>query len=77
MLHQVPAIILDSAVNSFLQVTVFVGALLLLFGYINHKTAGGMILAIQRNRRRQPVIGAVLGAPPGCGPQVILVTLYT
>jgi len=76
MAYQALEIIRDSAVNSFLQVTVFVGALLLLFGYINHKTAGQMIAAIQRHRRWQPVIGALLGATPGCGGAIFVMPLY-
>lgn len=77
MLIQVLEIIRDCAVNSFLQVTVFVGALLLLFGYINHKTAGAMVAAIQRHRIWQPVIGAVLGVSPGCGGAIFVMPLYT
>lgn len=69
-------IIRDCAVNSFLQVTVFVGALLLLFGYINYRTSGAMIVAIQRQRKWQPVIGAILGATPGCGGAIFVMPLY-
>ena len=68
--------ILNSAWGSFTQVTVFVGALLLLFGYINHKTSGGVVRAIENNRRWQPLIGAALGVSPGCGGAIFVMPLF-
>jgi len=40
MLYEIVNIIIRSAKNSFLQVTVFVGVVLFLFGYLNYKTQG-------------------------------------
>ncbi|HJN14211.1 MAG TPA: putative manganese transporter, partial [Armatimonadota bacterium] len=68
--------IIYSAWGSFTQVTVFVGALLLLFGWINHKTGGGFVRAIERNVTWQPLIGAVLGVSPGCGGAIFVMPLF-
>ncbi len=38
MIQDIMRIILNSAEGAFLQVSVFVGAVLLLFGYINYET---------------------------------------
>ena len=44
MFREIIDIMLLSAENSFLQVGVFVGAVLLLFGYIDYKNSG--VLAV-------------------------------
>lgn len=69
-------VLLTSATGAFLQVGVFVGGLLLLFGYINYRTTGGLIRAIERHRKWQPVIGALLGASPGCGGAIFVMPLF-
>ncbi len=69
-------IILVSAEGAFLQVTVFVGAVLLLFGYINYKKQGGFVRSIQERKSWQPVIGALLGLTPGCGGAIFIMPLY-
>lgn len=69
-------LILSSAVDSFLQVGVYVGGLLLLFGYINYKTTGRFVAAIARSRAWQPVIGALMGIIPGCGGSIFVMPLY-
>ena len=40
-LSDIAEILLESAEGSFLQVGVFVGAMLVFFGYLNYMTAGG------------------------------------
>ena len=69
-------IILRSAQDSFIQVTVFVGAVLLLFGYIDYKQQGAFVAAIERSKKFQPLIGAFLGITPGCGGAIFVMPLY-
>lgn len=70
------AIFLNSAQGAFIQVTVFVGAVLLLFGYIDYKYQGAFVEAIARAKNYQPVIGALLGILPGCGGSILIMPLY-
>ena len=51
-------IVFKSAGESFIQVTVFVGAVLLLFGYINFKQQGAFVDRIEKSKKYQPLIGA-------------------
>ncbi len=69
-------LILKSAEDSFIQVTVFVGAVLLLFGYINYKKEGGLVKQIEASKKFQPIIGAFLGLTPGCGGAIFVVPLF-
>ncbi|HZJ58039.1 MAG TPA: putative manganese transporter [Clostridia bacterium] len=69
-------IILKSAGDSFIQVTVFVGAVLLLFGYINFRQQGAFVERIEKSKRYQPLIGAFLGMTPGCGGAIFVMPLY-
>jgi len=75
-MNGVTSILLQSAEDSFLQVGVFVGAMLLFFGYLNYKTAGGVIAAITKYKRFQVPMGAVLGVSPGCGGAIFVMPLY-
>ena len=43
-------IIIRSAEESFVQVTAFVGAVLLLFGYINYKQQGAFVETIEKSK---------------------------
>ncbi len=69
-------IIIGSAEGSFLQVTVFVGAVLILFGYINFKKQGRLIESIERGKKWQPALGAFIGLTPGCGGAIFVMPLY-
>lgn len=69
-------IILTSAEGAFLQVGVFVGAVLLIFGYINYKKNGKLIESIEKSKNIQPIIGALLGLSPGCGGAILVMPLY-
>ncbi|QQY79634.1 putative 10TM heavy-metal exporter [Keratinibaculum paraultunense] len=64
MFKEILKLIIYSAENSFLQVTVFVGAVLLLFGYINYKLSGKLVNKIESSKKIQPIIGALLGLTP-------------
>ncbi len=68
--------VVTAAIDSYLQVTVFVAGALLLFGLIDYKLQGGFIRWIENSRRLQPLIGALLGATPGCGGAIFLMPLY-
>jgi len=74
--HDVVQILLQSAEDAFLQVGVFVGAMLLFFGYLNYKYAGGLIRTIQKHKRLQVIFGAILGASPGCGGAIFVMPLF-
>jgi hypothetical protein len=76
MIGDLWAVLLTSAEESFTQVTVFVGAVLLLFGYIDYKQQGAFIEVIASSKRFQPLIGALLGIIPGCGGSILVMPLY-
>ncbi|MCH7646615.1 MAG: hypothetical protein IH788_05380 [Nitrospinae bacterium] len=76
LLDSILGIIIGSAEGAFLQVTVFVGAVLLLFSYINFRSHGALIRTIQERKQWQPVIGAFLGLTPGCGGAIFIMPLY-
>jgi xanthosine utilization system XapX-like protein len=76
MLTKIWDIILVSAEGSFIQVTVFVGAVLLLFGYVDFLQQGAFVAKIEQSKKYQPLIGALLGILPGCGGSIFLMPLY-
>lgn len=76
MLGEILEIVLHSAEDAFLEVSVFVGAVLLLFGYINFKQSGRFIKRIEESKRYQPIIGALLGLTPGCGGAIFVMPLF-
>jgi len=76
MLEDILDLVLSSAENSFLQVGVFVGGMLLIFGLINYRTRGGFVRMLGANRRWQPVFGALLGLTPGCGGAIFVMPLF-
>ncbi len=69
-------VFLKSAEGSFIQVTGFVGAVLLLFGFIDFWQQGRFVAAIERSKKLQPLIGGLLGILPGCGGSIFLMPLY-
>lgn len=66
----------SSAANAFIMVGTFVGAALLIFGFINYKTQGRFIQSLEKSKKLQPVIGAILGLSPGCGGAIFVMPLY-
>ena len=76
MFQDIIDIIITSAEGSFLQVSVFVGVVLLLFGYINYKKSGAFIAGIEKSKKWQPIIGALLGLTPGCGGAILVMPLF-
>lgn len=76
MAGEIFRLLIYSAENSFIQVTVFVGAVLLLFGYVNFKQSGNLIRKIEGSKKAQPIIGSLLGLTPGCGGAIFVVPLF-
>ncbi|NMB34763.1 MAG: arsenic efflux protein [Firmicutes bacterium] len=70
------AIILTSAEDSFIEVTAFVGAILLLFSYIDYKRQETFVNTIAKSEKYQPLIGSLLGIIPGCGGSILVMPLY-
>lgn len=70
------ALLLGSAEGAFLEVGVFVGAILLLFALIDYHNNGRFVGYIEKAKRWQPVIGAVLGLTPGCGGAIFVMPLF-
>ena len=76
LIRQLFELLLASAAEAFIQVGVFVGAVLLLFQYINFRQRGALIGRIEKASAWQPAIGALLGLTPGCGGAIFVMTLY-
>lgn len=77
MWKEILRLIIYSAENAFIQVTVFVGAVLLIFGYIDFLLSGRLIEKIEHSKKLQPVIGAFLGLTPGCGGAIFVMPLFS
>lgn len=76
MAKEILRLLIYSAESAFIQVTVFVGAVLLLFGYINFKQSGSLVKKIEESKKVQPVIGSLLGLTPGCGGAIFVMPLF-
>ena len=75
MAREILNLIIGSAESAFIEVTVFVGTVLMIFGYINFKQAGKLVERIEKSKR-QPIIGALLGLTPGCGGAIFVMPLF-
>jgi hypothetical protein len=69
-------IILSSGEEAFLAVGVFVAAVLLIVGIINHKSSEALVHTLKRAKFIQPLLGALLGLIPGCGGAIFVMPLY-
>ena len=76
MINDIFKIILKCAEDAFLQVGVFVGAVLIIFGYLDYRKSGKLIQGIENSKRFQPAIGAFLGLTPGCGGAILVMPLF-
>lgn len=76
MIQDIFEILIACAENAFLQVGVFVGAVLLLFGFINYKRQGKFVQSLENSKKWQPVFGSLLGLSPGCGGAIFVMPLY-
>lgn len=70
------SILISSAEETFLHVGSLVSISILIFGFINYKTSGSFVEIISKNRKLQPLFGALLGALPGCGGSIVLMPLF-
>ncbi|KPI49776.1 hypothetical protein C4097_14085 [Clostridioides difficile] len=68
--------LISASEEAFLHVGSMIGFFILLFGYINYKTSGNFTNIISKNRKLQPLIGALIGAIPGCGGSLAIMPLY-
>ncbi|MDI9441441.1 MAG: arsenic efflux protein [Firmicutes bacterium] len=76
MWREILDIIIASAEGAFIEVTAFVGAVLLIFGYIDYLLSGRLVQKIEDSKKLQPVIGAFLGLTPGCGGAIFVMPLF-
>lgn len=76
MLDQIFHALSHSAEGAFVEVGAFVGAVLLLFGYINYKQSGAFVGYIEKSKKWQPLLGALLGLTPGCGGAIFIMPLF-
>jgi len=70
-------IVLTATSEAYFQVTVFVAATLALVFWFEKVFAFDLGELMRNNVRWQPVIAAALGALPGCGGAIIVVTQFT
>lgn len=66
----------NAASATFIQVGTFVGVTLLLFGFLDYKTKGGIIASFKKYKHLQVVFGTILGLTPGCGGAILVMPLY-
>jgi hypothetical protein len=69
-------ILKTAAVDAFLSVGTWVALMLLVFGWLEVRTAGGIVRGMRKFRRWQPVFGALLGVSPGCGGAIFMMPLF-
>lgn len=74
---QMRTIVSGSMADAFLQVTVFVAATLALVFWVENKFSFSLGEVMRENLRWQPAIASALGALPGCGGAIIVVTQFT
>ncbi len=73
---EIVEIIVVSMRDAFLAVTVFVAAMVLLFSWLQYATSGRFVESIQKRKKLQPVIGALMGLTPGCGGAIVMMPMY-
>ena len=69
-------IIINAAQEAFIHVGVLLAIVILLFGFLDYKTGGNIVNILEKNKKIQPILGAILGVIPGCGGSIILIPLY-
>ena len=69
-------IIINAAQEAFMHVGVLLAIVILLFGFLDYKTGGNIVNILEKNKKIQPILGAILGVIPGCGGSIILIPLY-
>ncbi|PLX35961.1 MAG: hypothetical protein C0606_17920 [Hyphomicrobiales bacterium] len=74
---EIGALTVSALADAYLQVTVFVAATLGLVYLLEGVLRFDMGRMLERTSRWQPFIASLLGAMPGCGGAIIVVTQYT
>ena len=69
-------VVILSMRDAFLAVTVFVAAMIFLFSWLQYATSGKFVDYIKRNKKFQPVIGALMGLTPGCGGAIVVMPMF-
>jgi hypothetical protein len=67
----------DALADAYLEVSVFVALTLAIFYGLERWAKVDLAEVLARHRRWQVPIAALLGATPGCGAEILLVTQYT
>ena len=74
--EQTRELFLSSASNAYIAVSTFVGATLLVFVFLEKKNFN-LQSYIQKNQQLEIPISAFLGAIPGCGGAIMVMSLFT
>ncbi|WP_101296671.1 putative manganese transporter [Halegenticoccus soli] len=69
-------IFVTSVRDGFIQVSVFVAVTVLLFSYLQYRTDGRLVKRLEKSKRIQPLVGALMGLTPGCGGAIVMMPLY-
>ncbi|MFD1565076.1 putative manganese transporter [Haloarchaeobius amylolyticus] len=69
-------VLLASLRDGYVQVSAFVAVTVLAFGFVQYRTDGALISAIEDNERLQVLFGGLLGLTPGCGGAIVVMPLY-
>lgn len=70
------SLVYQSASDSFILVGTFVAVTLILFGFLDYKSSGKLLKAIEEKKKIQVFVGTFLGLTPGCGGAIMVVPLY-
>lgn len=62
--------------DAFMQVGVYVGLMLVFFGWLQWRTGERVTEVLQRHRHWAPLVGALLGVTPGCAGALLVMPLY-
>ena len=69
-------VVRQSLIDAYLQVSVFVGFTLFLFIGMDALTKFNIALILEKTKKIHVIIASLLGALPGCGGAIIVVTQY-
>ncbi|KLI90445.1 hypothetical protein AA310_01585 [Arthrobacter sp. YC-RL1] len=64
--------ILEATADAFLEVGVYVAAMVALFGWARYRWGHLLDSALTRHRKWGPLIGALVAMPPGCGAVLVV-----
>jgi hypothetical protein len=68
--------VVEGAARAFLEVGVLVAVLLVLVARFQHRSGDAVLGWLVRRRRLGPLVGASLGALPGCGGALVVMPVY-